>query len=373
MLKLCKLLLLIIITFGCNVNFACQQFTYDHEQARKILGYDPDIKLYADDSEASDAHPTIYVHGFGDNGQGFYSWKEFEGCVHNPSIFFNLPDYNLQSNNFAIFESSFGQWSAIAPTLYVLKQCRDAGHKRVDLFGFSAGAATIINLLDVLHNKKYSSPLRILGPSLQQLGIDEQARIDILNMIQAGCITLDSPIKHLYPIMKNMIRTVRVSIINMIKRFFGHHQGNLQNQTDKADSVSSRVGCCLDNIGAAVMNYAVLPLISKYKPWRESPIYSAKRLQGLKLNVLLNFEKNDQVVTNFDNRQLYRAFHDLNPASTYCVQSDDGGHCAPRTILPGIIKAFKSLHGYCRTSLDKNDAEAMLECYKIDPKKVRNS
>lgn len=405
MLRLYRLwIFLAILMISCTVSF-CKSFSYDHERARKVLGYDPDITMHNSKNNNPDAYPTIYVHGFGDTGENFYQWKNCEQCVLGPAMTFNLPDHQLLSNVFAFFKSSFGQWSDIAPTLYVLKLCRDAGYKRVDLFGLSRGGATIINLLAVLNNNSYSSRLRIFGPSLQKLGIDEQARKDILTMIQAGCITVDVPIKHLYYTLKNMVRTLRIGLFNAVKNLIlgssGHEQlsasikkrsiwrrfmrtmlttnitgntlTNLTGWKHGIHAVLSKIGSAFDNFGALALNYIVLPVACKYKPWREQPIYSAQQLKGLRLNILLNIEKRDNMVFNQGDRQLYRALRSHNPCHTYCVISSDGGHVATRQQLPSIYNSFKSIYGYTSHAADKPAARAMLAAYKIDPRKLHEN
>lgn len=365
-----------IILFSTTVlSIYCQQFQYDSTEAKRLLGYDPDITIYQEDSTNPTAYPTIFVHGWGDNHNGFYQWKEEEHSILGPSIFYNLPDHDLQTNLFAFFKSSFGQWSDIAPTLYVLKKCRDAGYKRIDLFGVSRGGATLINLLDVLHNKKYTSALRLIGPSLKSVGIDEQARLDILQMIQAGCITIDAPIKHTYFTIKHMVNSVRIIMANALTR---SRDSSSAPQTGHrwlssawfSHILSSKIGSAIDVFGAFIINYIALPIITKYKPWREQPLKGASRLNGLKLKILLNYERNDNIVHNHGNQQLYNMLHSLNPDDTYCVQSNDGGHCAPRKQLPEIFHNFKSVYGYCKNRVEQESAVAKLKEYNVDPNMV---
>lgn len=316
---------------------------YDAHEALAQLGYDPDVRVLFDqsrsDSDKQLLHPTLYINGWGTDREWSERWLKKSNLFVMPAITYKLPDDD-QTNIYGLCKTSFGQWSDIAPTLYILKKCYDAGCTGIDLFGFSRGGATILNTLEVLHTYSYPQ-------SLEKLGIDKKTCKGILSMIQKGCITLDAPLKHVYPVVKAQVRKKRIHLLNGIQHKL------VMSLCAGICNTDSFLGDCIDTMGAICLNYLIFPILMSYKPWRHQAITSAKKLKDLNLTFLINYEKSDMQVTDYGNKELYEILaHDH---IVYCVVSNDAGHAATRKTLGNVFHAFKHVHGH--VSETKNSKE----------------
>jgi hypothetical protein len=310
--------------------------------SHEIFGYDPHIRLIDSPlAHEKHSHPTIYLHGFGDNGEHFLSYMQsVTRCIQieqlltyepylltYPAIFFDFADAGLKTAKSiwqkwsALRHTNLGQLQDILSFAYVLALCRNAGYKAIDLYGFSRGATTIINTLYVLLHNCYRQ-------ELLSIGIDEQACADIISMVHKGCITLDCPLKHL-------------------KEKFGTILGPL-------------------------VNYCLFPLLADYSPWGLHAIDCCQILSQYQFSVLIHYERKDAVVTNWGDRLMYEKLRSENKDKTFIVKSDDGGHVTIRKQLPLVFHAFIRKYGYTNHPMSREQADSILATYQPAPEKIED-
>lgn len=298
------------------------------------LGYDPHINIIHDASltEEAQSHATIYLHGFGDDSNNFLrhlrgprnsgqqKQKGRPYLLSCPAIFFDFPDAALFKNQYtALFKTSLGQISDILPFAYALNLCRMAGYKSIDVFGFSRGATTTLNTLAVLVKGSHEK-------ELEHIGIGDQARTEIIKMLQNGCITLDCPLKSLPQKLKHDYGTV--------------------------------VGC---------IAHTFMPIFTRYRPWQEQAINAFDALKDTPFKMLIHYEKNDRMVTNWGDRLMYEKACAINKEHTYFLKSnDDGGHIGHRKNLPTVFHAFKQLFGWTEHKIPQQDAINILKACQPD-------
>lgn len=300
------------------------------EHAHSCLGYDPRIRMVYDQNTGDEkAHPTIYLHGFGDDSNNFLRYLHGRGnkpyLLSCPAIFFDFPDAALHQAQGTLEQctvlqkTSLGQINDILPFVYVLNTCRMAGYRAVDVFGFSRGATTALNTLAVLKNGAHKK-------ELARVGVGKKARLEILHMLQNGCITLDCPLKNL-------------------TQKFSHDLGTVLGR---------------------IVSYALVPLATHHKPWHEEAIDVFDKLGDTKLNLLIHYEENDRVVSNWADDQMYEKARALNKEHTYVLKSNDGGHVATRRRLPEVFHAFKQLYGYTPHKTRPEEAQRILQACQPD-------
>ena len=126
---------------------------------------------------------TICCHGYGHNNQ-IVNYVMLPGTL----IGFNFPDYNITPTR-DHKKASYGTINEILPLLYILKRCvADLKLPTINLYGFSAGGGAVVNALAVLNHFTYKK-------ELEQIGITEHKKQQIISALEKGIIILDCPLK----------------------------------------------------------------------------------------------------------------------------------------------------------------------------------
>jgi hypothetical protein len=228
------------------------------------FAYDLGLKLISTKTACRDV--TICCHGYGHNSQIADVVASFglEGNI----VGFNFPDYDLGSR-VGYQDRQFGTIEELLPLLYMIKYyASDLNLSTINLYGFSAGGAAVINALVVLHKRLYLS-------RLQGIGITEQEINRMLNALQNGLIILDCPLKSVEEIIAFRGRT--------------------------------------DELAAIAKNYARNHM---------RPIDVVAELAGLKLQIMLNFQKHDDILGNRDDARFIELLRTANNGVTTIITSE---------------------------------------------------
>ena len=267
---------------------------YEHQQEeqrqKKIFGYKLSIHYIHDNTCLQSERPTLYFHGWQDLQGSGKILKKFCKVLPGDLILFNFPDAFPIVCPF--WKSSFGQKNDVLPALYTLnyvvtKKNLDA----IDLFGASRGAATIINMIALLNNQELYQHYK---PDLEKIGIDNNQRIKLLQVIQNGCIVLAIP-----------LRTLKET-----------------------------------KFPPFIPQY-----LTKWKKDGLDPMKSALLLNDLKLNILVHFQHKDKVVLNKSESQYFKNLAQQNPENTFLVMGNDGGHLNTQASLSKTVHSFKQRYG----------------------------
>lgn len=295
------------------------------ENPVEFLDYNPNMCLVTNKGQQAQAHPTIYLHGFGDDSTNFEKYLHRNGLLSTPAIFFDFRDAPLRKATSipaqlaALRYTNIGQTRDILSFVYVLNTCRKAGYRAIDVFGFSRGATTAMNTLASLCSGTHAQ-------EFARIGVDDKAREEIVAMLQNGCITLDCPLKH---------------IQNKFSYFCG-----------------------------TFISHCILPLFTEHRPWGEQAIDACTQLKDKKFNILLHYEEKDLMVSNTGDRRMYKELREHNPAHTYVLKSNDGGHLSKRAHLPSVFHAFKQVYGHTSHALNTEDALITLKTCQPDPSTI---
>jgi len=277
-----------------------QPSPYDVNAQKVLFGYDLQIEHIIDkDSSINTNHnrPTLYLHGFGDNKQSAKLLKAFGDVLPGDVITFNFHDRGVVIPK--IRHSNLGQLPDILPALYTLKWAKDRLHSNeIDIFGYSRGGATTLNMIAVLNDKTGT-----YDADLARIGIDRKERNALLAMIQKGCITLNCPLTN-----------VNVSAEYRFK-------------------------------GLAPKVLKAFARIGQYKLDGIQAIESAETFGDLNLTMLLHFQYHDTIVSNNNEAELYKRLAQHNPNSTYIVLGNNGGHLHTHAALAHAIHTFKKMYG----------------------------
>lgn len=220
----------------------------------------------------------ICCHGSGANNHIADAVQSYG--VKNNLISFNFPDYDNNTRNIDPRQATFGTIQELLPFIYVLKNIILQGNlSRINLYGFSAGGAVIVNTLAVLLQDIYDQ-------DLLSIGITSQDKTRILNAVKEGIIILDAPLKSIEEIIA--------------------HRGS---------------------------NYILESYAAQYKKNHLRPLDSLKNLSKLKLTILLYFELPDEILSNRDDVLFAQALKTYNQGKTYIINGSTGGHCAAHTPL----------------------------------------
>ncbi len=264
----------------------------ENETFKKYLGYNPDVQYILDNNthDTINQHrPTLFLHGFGDMKNSAKLFKEFYDTLPGNIITFQFPDWGPGIP--WIRKSSLGQFPDVATALLVLKWAKNKlGLSGVDLYGYSRGGATALNMIYVLSSDEYNDKLHTLG-------IDPQEKKELLSLIKNGSIVLDAPLRNLNESLST----------NIVRRFANK----------------------------------ILPYVSQYDPQGMQGLSSAQALRNLKFNILFHFQHNDNILTNKSETKLYNVFHQLSPSTTYLTLGDEGGHIHTRKSLANAIHTFR--------------------------------
>ncbi len=272
----------------------------DQNAQKNLFNYNLEIEHIVDANSAIQTNqnrPTLVLHGWGDTKNIAKLLKGLCDVLPGNVITFNFHDRGVIIPK--IHHSSLGQLHDVLPALYTLKWARDRLNiTEIDLFGYSRGAATVLNMIAVLNDKTGT-----YDKDLARLDIYAQERNSLLSMIQRGCITLNCPLSN-----ANMTAAFRFKEYapNLLKAFarVGHYQ--------------------IDGLQA---------------------LQSAEKFDGLKLNILLHFQNNDTIVSNQNEAKLYNRLAKHNPKTTYVVLGDNGGHIHTHAALAHAVHTFRKQFG----------------------------
>jgi hypothetical protein len=277
-----------------------QPTSYDINAQKVLFGYDLQIEHVIDNDptiKTNHNRPTLYLHGFADTKHSAKLLKAFGDVLPGDVITFNFHDRGFVIPK--LRHSNLGQLPDILPALYTLKWAKDRLKiNEIDIFGYSRGGATTLNMIAVLHDKTGTYDAELL-----RIGIDTQERRALLAMIQKGCITLNCPLTN-----------VNVTAEYRFKEF-----------APRVLKAFARIGLYkLDGIQA---------------------IESAQTFNDLKLNILLHFQYHDVIVSNNNEAELYHRLSLHNPNNTYIVLGNNGGHLHTHAALAHAIHTFKRIYG----------------------------
>ncbi len=228
----------------------------------------------------AEARTMILCHGYGGNAQIEQAVKS-SGIVNARLVSFNFPDHDLKERGLLPEEMTFGTLNELLPAFEVLKrEVIDGKLDAIDLYGFSAGGGVVVNLIAILNTGRFKS-------ELSEIGIGDEQRELLLCAIQKGVVILDVPLKS----------------VEEIVAFRGA-------------SPESDV------------------LVQNYQKNCLRPIDSLYCLDGLKLNVVLNFQENDEILSNRDDQLYIERLKWANRCGTTTVIiGNDGGHLFPHNSL----------------------------------------
>jgi pimeloyl-ACP methyl ester carboxylesterase len=239
-------------------------------------------------SKQENASVTLCCHGFGgDSRIGVVIRKN--PAVKDHIITFNFPDANIPPDDYDPHTTTFGSIQELLPPLYILKQCVvDGGVDKVNLYGFSAGGASVVNIIALLNrfgNEK----------DLQSIGITPDVKQKILQALQKGYVILDCPMKSVEEI---------ISVKGPDPRF--------------------------------------KVLAERYQQNHFRPMDSVQDFQGLSLNILVHFQFPDEVVPNRDDVPFVQNLQKANAKGrTWTVMGSDGGHNAHHASLWSAFQEFQ--------------------------------
>lgn len=251
----------------------------------KKLGYDPAIEVIPCRTRSRDV--TICCHGYGGN-KTIARNIAYRTPLSGHLITFNFPDHDpTQSTD--PHTVAFGSIREILPLLYIIKLAIDSGLKKINLYGFSAGGGALINALVALNTNRWDS-------DLLKLNIGAQEKKAMIQAIENGNVILDCPLKSFQEIL---------------------------------------------DLKGSVYNLQVIA--QKYKQNDMQPIDSVSRLAGMRLNILLHFQHNDEILSNRDDELFIRRLKQANKnGKTRVAMGSDGGH---NVYHASLWKAYRSLGG----------------------------
>ncbi len=267
---------------------------------KQLFGYNLGIEHIIDNNPSvvkPDKHVTLYLHGWGDQRNSAKLGKTLD-VLPGDVITFNFPDSSVIIPR--IHRSSLGQLPDVLPALYTLKWAKDnLGVESVDLFGYSRGGATAVNIIAVLADKsgKYDS-------DVANIGIDTIERNKLLQLLQNGSIVLNCPLRDMNTTTRQFFRWINPEI-----------------------------------------PLKILETVGKYKRDGLQAITSTGAFKGLGLKTLVHFQYNDTVVSDKDEAEFYQRIARHNPQGTYLLLGDDGGHLHTQNTLSQAIQTFRKAHG----------------------------
>ncbi len=265
------LLIFILSGIGFQMHgITAEKLTHVLQKEKAPFSYNLGIKVLP--SSRKDAPIMICCHGYGANNQIGDSIHSM-GVVQDHIVSFNFPDYDLHRRAYDPKTSAFGSINELLPFLYLIKKCViDGQQEKIDLYGFSAGGAVIINMLAVLNSNAYDQ-------ELHKIGISAENKETIRAAIQRGTIILECPMKSFEEIMDTRGRSPEFE--TLAKRYA---QNNMR------------------------------------------PIESVNNLKGLSLNILLYFENPDDILGNRDDQLFAERLKKANAGKTEVISGYYGGH-----------------------------------------------
>lgn len=222
----------------------------------------------------------VCFHGYGGSYKIAENIKGL-GLIDATLVAFNFPDHDLEEREYDARRASFGTIDELLPALYVLKtQVIDLGLDSIDLYGYSAGGAAVVNALGVLQISTYDD-------ALATIGIRDCEKERLLDAIQRGLIILDAPLKSVEEIIDFRGTSPELEI-----------------------------------------------LAKNYRDNHFRPIDTLEFLQGLSLNIILHFQESDEIISNRDDVLYIERVKKFNQrGTTSVIIGNDGGHLAPHLSL----------------------------------------
>jgi hypothetical protein len=244
------------------------------EGISKHFNYPLELKIIV--SAAPDPHTLVCFHGTGANSN-LGSVIASYGIVPDHIVSFNFPDYNLYSRGISWTKSSHGTIYELLPALLLLKKLAvDAGETKISIYGFSSGAAALINVVAILNNTRYDQ-------TMASIGIFANDKKKILKSLESGILLIDCTIKSLE------------EIIAM----------GLERNDRSARMMSQR-----------------------YRDNGFVPIESLLLWKGLVLNTITFFQNPDNAVANRDDALFAKRLREVNfNGKNIILEGDEGGHC----------------------------------------------
>lgn len=217
------------------------------------------------------ARVMILAHGMGSNHTISDAVK-----VDQTLVSFNFTDHDFLERGIPYEKTTFGTFDELIPLLLVMKKCViEEDQREIDLYGFSAGGGAIVNALAALNTHRFDR-------RLQQIGIHQEQKTQILKAVSKGTILLDVPLKSVQEL-----------------------------------------------IDLRGKNRDLLIMAARYQANDMEPIEALKYLQGLTLNVIIHFQNPDEVLFNRDDDLYFERFKAVNPqGTTTLIIGNDGGHNA---------------------------------------------
>ncbi len=246
------------------------------------LNYDLNIKVQAPIKD--DAGVMICCHGLGGDSSIINALDPIDMML----VGFNFPDAGEAVSERDPNETTFGSIDEITPLLHLMKICViDGEQESLCLYGFSAGGGAIVNTLAVLHH--YRFPER-----LEQLEITPENARKILQAVEKGYVILHAPLKSIDEIIE----------MQGAKEEFLVYQ-------------------------------------ERYSKNQMLPIDAVKKLDGLKLNILLFFQNPDNRLGNRDDQRYIERLKNANSKGvTEIITGHDGDHVAYPQLLWDAYPSF---------------------------------
>lgn len=311
-----------IPVLGCPID-TFKELT-DPKRIIRKLGYDPEISYISQNSDRFTNSVTLYLHGFQSNKRFCLRSNLFQ----TPAVVFNFLDARHKGKT-PLARSSFGQRADMAPALFILNAIVESNlATRINLVGFSRGAATVVNLIAVLNNPDHYKPL------LKFVGIDTPKAQTILALIERGIIVLDCPLKDVRWGIMQHVRNYRSTTI------WPDNNDNLSIAPWYSriwSSIKNSLINCFDYCCYIVFSYLILPWCTFYAPWREHALYMLDYWQGLKLTTIIRYDNNDSFVSNYADQLFYQKIHNYNPFSTCLITTNGTGHCSQSSDLSDLF------------------------------------
>lgn len=280
---------------GILLIVSCTMHAIDKFELFKILdvknsqpfGYDLGIEIVA--SKKNQADVTICCHGYGSSSHIAEVVDSFN-AIPDHIVGFNFPDYDLMHRPYDPRKCAFGSINELLPLFYIIKRCVcDAGLTSINLYGFSAGGAAVVNALVVLNETTYDA-------HLARIGITQEDKKQIIHAIEHGLVILDCPMK-------------------------------------SAEEIA--------DVRGRAPEFMILAEIYRRNNMR--PIDSVQRLKGLKLHILLHFQQPDEIIGNRDDQLFIGRIRAANASgTTQVVIGHDGGH---NTYHRSLWRAYNEMHG----------------------------
>lgn len=275
---------------------------YDENALIKRLQYNPSISLHRkNNAQPLDNEVTVYAHAWGDSQKTIDYLHRNADFLPDTVLGFDFIDANFGAYIPSYKKSNFCQSEDIAPLALILALLDNCGIERINLFGHSRGAGTILTTLARLH--RYGRYSRFF----KKLGISKKQARRIIEKVARGTIVLNCPLIDMDMIIKN--------ILNWLNITWG---------VDVTWASPLGKGC-------------VLPVCTKYKPFKDSPLKAAHYIKDLNFKILIYTEQQDMVVGNTADAALYTT---LMGPDTYFYIGNDKGHVHTSSELTAISKAF---------------------------------